>query len=197
MNAIRDSITSVILAGGRSSRMQTDKAQLVWRGRTFIEHLIDQLQAQTTSVAINCNDGEAHRKLGLPLLSDPFPDRRGPLAGILAGLTFSNTPLTLFVPCDNPLLVPDLASRLHDIMQRNDVDIVYARSGGDNHYLYGLMQTRLRPHLEQHLEHGDYAVHRWYDTQRCYAVSFDDQPDHFININSPDDLQRLFTLGPK
>lgn len=197
MNVIRDSITSVILAGGRSSRMQMDKAQLVWRGRTFIEHLIEQLQAQATSVAINCNDAEAHRPLGLSLLNDPFPDRRGPLAGILAGLTFSNTPLTLFVPCDSPLLAPDLANRLHDIMQRNKADIVYARSGGDNHYLYALMQTRLQPHLKEYLQHSDYAVHRWYATQRCYAVAFDDEPNYFININSPNDLTRLSTLSPK
>ena len=197
MKAIRDSITAVILAGGRSSRMRTDKSQLMWRGRTFIEHLCEQLQPQTLSVAINCNDAKAHQNLGLPLLKDPFSDRRGPLAGILAGLTFSNTPLTLFVPCDNPLLAPDLAGRLHDIMQRNDLDIVYARSGGDNHYLYALMQTRLQPHLEEYLQHGDYAVHRWYATQRCQAVAFDDESDHFININSPDELERLSTLRPK
>jgi molybdenum cofactor guanylyltransferase len=195
MNAIHDSITAVILAGGRSSRMQTDKAQLVWQGRTFVEHLIEQLQPQTNSVAINSNEAKVHQKWGLPLLKDPFPDRRGPLAGILAGLTFSNTPLTLFVPCDNPLLAPDLAIHLYNVMQRNEADIVYAQSGSDNHYLYALMKTRLQSHLEEYLRHGNYAVHRWYATQRCQAATFD--ADHFINMNSPNDLEHLSTLRPK
>jgi molybdopterin-guanine dinucleotide biosynthesis protein A len=185
----RDPITAIILAGGRSTRMQADKAQLLWRGRPFIEHIIERLQPQVDAIAINCNEQDLYRRFNIPLLPDPFAQRRGPLAGILAGLHFSATPLTLFVPCDNPLLAPDLVQRCHDAL--NNADLVYARSGGNNHYLYALMRSYLRDSAADYLQQGNFAVHRWYATQRCHAVDFDDSPEYFRNFNRPEDLLLL------
>lgn len=184
-------ITAVILAGGRSRRMQTDKALLPWQGRTLIEHVIDQLAPQADIVAISCNDPQRYQHLGYPLLTDSFPERRGPLAGILAGLQFSRTPLTLFVPCDNPLLSPELARRCCTALTRYAADIAFARCNDNNHYLHAVIRTALRDSAERQLQQGDYAVRRWYAAQNHCTVSFDDHADRFANINAPADLARI------
>lgn len=184
-------ITAIILAGGRSTRMQADKAQLLWRGRPFIEHIIERLQPQVETIAINCNDHVAYQHLGLPLISDSFTDRRGPLAGILAGLAYAETPLTLFVPCDNPMPAFDLVQRCIETLERTQSDVVYARTHDDNHYLHALMRTHLRDSAASFIQQGDFAVHRWYLTHRCHTVDFDDESAGFYNINRPEDLRQL------
>src|SRR5690606_35018341 len=121
-------ITAVILAGGAGTRMNSsEKALLQWRGRSFIEHLVDQLQLRCTSIALNTNSSPVLFVLfGLQLLRDPFLQRRVPLAGILAALNFSQTEFTLVVPCDSPLLPDTLADRLLQGLIGSSAVIAYA-----------------------------------------------------------------------
>ena len=186
-------ITAIVIAGGQGQRMNSlDKALLQWRGRTFVEHIVARLNPQVSCIAINSNTASAPlQALGLPLLPDPFVDRRGPLAGILAGLNFSKTALTLFVPCDNPLLPDDLIERLLEALTAHNADIAYASCTGDGHYLYALMRSDLRISLEQVLQNRDFAVRHWYAAVHAVSVDFSAEADRFININTPDDLALL------
>jgi molybdopterin-guanine dinucleotide biosynthesis protein A len=186
-------ITATIIAGGLGTRMNsTDKALLQWRGRPFIAHIIERLQQQVDRIVVNTNSSaSALQALDLPLLPDPFPARCGPLAGILAGLNFSATPLTLFVPCDNPLLSKQLCTRLYDALRDSHAAIAYARCGEDHHYLYALMRSDLRDSLQRFLQSGERAVRRWYTSENALAVDFSDDIEHFRNFNTPADLEQL------
>lgn len=190
-------ITGIVLAGGRNSRMGGQhKALLPWRDRPFIAHIVERLQPQVAALAISSNRAELFADLRLPVVADPFADQRGPLAGMLAGLRFSRTPQVLFAPCDNPHLSPHLAARLAQALQDTDVDIAYAVTGSDEHYLYALMRTNLAAGIERFLQAGNSAVRQWYALHRCRQVRFDDEAAHFININSPADLSQLDRPSP-
>ncbi len=184
-------ITAIILAGGSSSRMGTDKALLQWRGREFVAHIIERLQTQVNRIAINTNSPTAFAYFGLPLIADATAERCGPLAGIAAALNYSSTALTLVVPCDNPLLSPQLVERLLAALESEQTDLAYACSNSDSHYLYALMRSDLRANLTAFLRAGDFAVRRWYATLRACRVDFSDQPEHFRNINSAEELALL------
>jgi molybdenum cofactor guanylyltransferase len=190
-NAINDEITAVVLAGGASSRMGQPKALLPWRGARFIDHIVRQLREQAGTIAISSSDTDAFQSLQVPILADPFPDRRGPLAGMLAGLRFSTTPFTLFVPCDSPLIEPQLAAQLYAALTIHEADVAYASSSGNLHYLFALLRTPLDQSLADHLVNGDFAVRRWFATLRQIAVSFDEHDCYFVNINTPDALRQL------
>ena len=186
-------ITAVILAGGGGTRMGgVDKALLLWRGRPFIEHSSERLRPQVAAVIVNSDRADAYPALQLPIVGDAGPQRRGPLAGVLAALGASTTPFTLVVPCDCPLPSPQLAQRLYDALYAEQADLAYAVTGTDEHYLFALRSTALRDNLRAHLaEPGNGAVRRWYAGLRCARVYFDDQPECFVNINSPTDFGRL------
>ncbi|MET0379125.1 MAG: molybdenum cofactor guanylyltransferase MobA [Spongiibacteraceae bacterium] len=190
-NTIGSNITAIILAGGASSRMNQPKALLPWRGQRFIDHVVAQLHDQAIIIAISSNQAELFESLQLPILADPFSERRGPLAGMLAGLRFSTTPFTLFVPCDSPLISPQLGARLQRALTDQAADIAYATSGGDAHYLFALLRSDLHSLLAAYLDRGDYAVRRWFGTLNSIAVDFDDDARYFLNVNTPADLQRL------
>lgn len=185
-------ITGIVLAGGRNSRMDGQhKALLHWQGQPFIAHIVAGLRAQAGTLAINSNRPELFETQRLPVIADPFAEQRGPLAGMLAGLRGSSTPLVLFVPCDNPRISPQLAARLAVALNDADADIAYAATQGRDHYLYALMRANLGASIERYLQEGGSAVRLWYAQQRCCRVDFDDQPDNFININTAADIDLL------
>lgn len=185
-------VTAVILAGGASTRMNLQpKACIEWRGQRFIDHIVTRLHDQAATIAISSNQPELFESLSLPILPDPFTDRRGPLAGILAGLDFSQTEFTLFVPCDTPLVSLQLSTCLHQQLIACDAEIAYARTGADHHYLFALMRSDLANDLREYFTRGDYAVRRWFATRRQIAAAFDDEAESFLNINTPEALGQL------
>lgn len=191
ISAASKNITAVILAGGASSRMGSDKALLEWRGRPFVAHIVEHLREHVADIAINSNDAANFAQFGRPVITDATAQRRGPLAGILAALNFSTTELTLVVPCDNPMTSPQLIARLHTALTRDHSDLAYASIDDDNHYLYALMRTHLRDRLTAFMQGDDYAVRHWYATLRVSRVDFSDQSECFRNINSADELAQL------
>jgi molybdopterin-guanine dinucleotide biosynthesis protein A len=184
-------ITAVILAGGSASRMGgIDKAQLPWQGRRFIDHIIERIAPQSTEILINSNRPDSYAGLSHRIITDPWPESRGPLAGLLAGMEAATTDWVLFVPCDCPQPATDLAQRLWSAIDTASM-IAHACVGEDSHYLFCLMHRSLHPALRDYLQQGGRAAHRWMRMQQSRRVAFDDKPEAFLNINSPEAFEAL------
>ncbi len=191
----RPAITAVILAGGSGSRLGgVDKALLNWRGQSFIKRIVERVAPQVSNVLINSNRTTRYPGIDLPVIADPWPEQRGPLAGLLAGLDAASDAWVLFLPCDCPQPAADLAQRLWAAVDSdidNDTDIAYAGVGADSHYLFCLVRRSLRDDLRSYLLQGGSAVYRWMATQRSRRVAFDDEAEAFLNINSAAELDAL------
>jgi len=94
-------VNAFILAGGLSTRMGRDKALLEFRGRPLIEHALDKLRTLGFSPRIAGTRPDLAS--WAPIIPDNYPGS-GPLAGIEAALSVSNSGLNLFLPIDLPLL---------------------------------------------------------------------------------------------
>jgi len=101
---------AVILAGGSSSRMGTDKAAQPWKGRRAVDLVADLAWGAGAQVVIT-----AGGDYGLPFVEDP-PGHAGPAAGLLAGarrLAAEGMSHGLFLAVDAPTLTAaDLAPLL-------------------------------------------------------------------------------------
>jgi molybdenum cofactor guanylyltransferase len=93
-------MTAIILAGGQSLRMGKDKALILYLGKPLISYSIDLALNFTRNIIISSNRDELNI-LGFPVVHDIYPIR-APLAGIHAGLTFSDTEWNLVLGCDMP-----------------------------------------------------------------------------------------------
>ncbi|MEL6810973.1 MAG: molybdenum cofactor guanylyltransferase [Bacteroidota bacterium] len=122
MNSARN-ITGIILAGGKSSRMGSDKGFLQWKGRTFIEHILGALRPVVNEILIVSNN-KAYDILGHTRLNDAIHNA-GPLAGLYTGLKESKTHLNLVVSCDVPLITAPLWTQLIAHYQKGDNAVVY------------------------------------------------------------------------
>lgn len=99
-----DSMTAIILAGGKNVRMGgRNKAFLKIGGKSFIEHQIERLQRVFKEVIISAKTPEVYSHLNLPIVTDIIPDK-GPLGGIYSGLTKATSFFSFVIACDMPFV---------------------------------------------------------------------------------------------
>lgn len=169
-----------------------DKGLLEVCGRPMIAWTLERLSPQVGNILINANRSiEDYGRFGRRVIGDSLEGFQGPLAGLQASFTEAREELLLCVPCDAPLLPEDLVRRLFDGMQRNATPIAVAEAGGRLHSLHALFRTSLAEDLERALQAGERKPDRWYAECGFARVAFDDCPEAFENINTPEQLMEL------
>lgn len=193
MKPSQPSITTVILAGGAARRMDgNDKGLIVLNGKPMIRHVIDRLRTQCSDLVINCNRSHPqYAQFGYPLIEDTISGGAGPLAGVLSALQQGDSDYVLCVPCDTPLLPTNLVARmLREIEQHNAVACTV--SDGDRlHPVVLLVKRSVRSGLHDYLANGGRKVHDWFYSVAHCSADFSDQPQAFVNINTPQQLAEL------
>jgi molybdopterin-guanine dinucleotide biosynthesis protein A len=190
----------VILAGGRSERMGgREKAMLSLAGRPMIAHVIERLVSQVERVVINANgDPVRFAGLGLPVIADTVGSFAGPLAGVLAGLTYSLEAAggadIVTVAADTPFFPPDLVKTLAHAREHNAARIALAASPSGTHPTAGLWSVSLVSDIADFLHSGGRKLGEWTDRHRPAIATFESymvggcRIDPFFNVNRPEDL---------
>ncbi|MDM5148857.1 molybdenum cofactor guanylyltransferase MobA [Aeromonas salmonicida] len=181
-------VSAVILAGGRATRMGgEDKGWVALAGRPLIDHVLERLRPQVDEVLINANRSQTRYQALAPVISDDNNDYLGPLAGMQAGLAAAHHDWVLFVPCDGPALPHDLMARFRTALTP-DTELVVAHDGDWLQPVVALLHKSLLPSLTHALAEGERKIDIWFARHKMAVVSFADQPDAFINLNSPAEL---------
>ena len=189
----QNAITGLVLAGGRGQRMGgVDKVLQLLNGRPLVAHVLERLSPQVDSVLISANRHlDQYAAFGVPVLTDEENDFKGPLAGLLAGLSAVQTDWLVCSPCDTPHLPLDLVVRLvaHLVAQRGAAQIVLPRSeDGRLQPLFALMHRSTQASLAEAIAGGQRRVTDWMLSQNHRVV---DMPGDFSNVNSASHLQAL------
>ena len=181
-------VSAVILAGGRASRMGgDDKGWVPLAGKPLIVHVLERLRPQVEEVLINANRSEERYRTLAPVIADRQVDFQGPLAGMEAGLAAARHDWVLFVPCDGPALPLDLMTRFRAAIAP-DTELVVAHDGTHLQPVVALLRRALLPSLQLALASGERKTGAWFARHKMALVPFADQPDAFINLNSPHEL---------
>ena len=189
----------VILAGGQATRMGGgDKGRLMLGQQSLLEHVIDRLRPQVSSIILNANGPkERFSDLNFPVVADSLDGYAGPLAGVLAGLdwAFENgAEFIVSVASDTPFFPEDLVERFLKEARGMETPLVLAATTGEAGRIwrqptFGLWPVALRHDLRKNLENGLRKVVLWTDQYRGREVIFEtDVIDPFFNVNTPEDL---------
>ena len=192
---------AVILAGGRSTRMGVeDKALMPLHGKPMIARVIERLRPQVEGIVISANgDLSRFSAFGLPAVPDAFEGFVGPLAGLHAGMRWSeqNLPAARFIvsaAADTPFIPADLVARLSEGCGRDENTVALAASTAGTHPICGLWPVMLADGLERLLKNGKAAkMLDFADRFMRLNVPFDDvvlpngkTVDPFFNVNTPE-----------
>jgi molybdenum cofactor guanylyltransferase len=188
---VQSSVTGLILAGGKGSRMGgVDKGLQAFRGKRLVDHVYERFAPQVGGVIINANQNhEEYKTFGVRVVSDAIGGYAGPLAGLHAGLSISKRPFLATVPCDSPFLPADLIERLYQRIDETGAELAVAKTGEQPHPVFSLVRRGVLDHLAEFLKGGGRKIDAWYATLNVVEVAFDDEPDAFSNINTREELQ--------
>ena len=188
----KNNITTVILSGGRSSRMQgEDKGLILLNDKPLIGYVVDVVDGRAGRLLISANRNiDAYQQYG-EVISDELTDFQGPLAGIAKALSVVSTPYLLVLPCDSPLVNETVIDRLIKCMADKDMDICVADDGTHIHPTFALIKTSLKDNLLAFLDSGERKLGLWIEQNNFQKVDFSDQPKVFINLNNPQDFDKI------
>ncbi|KVV37073.1 molybdenum cofactor guanylyltransferase [Burkholderia territorii] len=195
------SVTGLLLAGGRATRMDgADKGLQLLDGTPLALHVLRRLSPQVDETLISANrNADRYAELGAPfdarIVPDDTPDFPGPLAGLLAGMRAARAPLLACSPCDTPYLPTDLVARLHAALDAHRADIamavsVDAQRARSPQPTFALLRTSLAADLAARLAAGERKVRAWYARHKTVEVEFCDERA-FYNANSWQELAAL------
>src|SRR5206468_349614 len=184
-----DQIEAFILAGGASSRMGTDKSQLLIKDKSFTQHIANSLFKVTSSVTIVGHDTPDPR---LKVAVDIYP-QWGALGGLHAALNACDSDWAFVVACDLPFVTAELFNRLSS--QRSDnAAVVPIQPDGRPQPLCALYRiTPCLPRATELIEKGQRRPLDLVESVKTRWVSFaeledlDHSQNFFLNINTPED----------
>ncbi|MEH7390121.1 molybdenum cofactor guanylyltransferase [Bacillus sp. JJ1503] len=192
-------VTGIIMAGGRSSRMGTNKALLPIGGKTVIERIVQELSKIVSDLVIVTNTFEDYQFLGLPMVQDHWKDM-GPLAGIHAGLSASSTEKNLIVACDMPFI----SSQVGDILLTflDDYQVAVPDVSDQLHPLFAAYRKDTLGEVQQSLQNQELRIRQFfkhtktkYVTEACLQKHhYHYQEQHFFNMNHRDDFERALKM---
>lgn len=196
----------VVLAGGRSTRMGTAKADLEWHGSTLLHRvcgLIDRVVDGPVVVVRAPGQELPPLPVGVEL-SEDAREGRGPLQGLAAGLSaLEGRAEAAFVSStDVPLLHPAFVRRVLAAVAREDVDVALPVAQGFRHPLAAAYRTALLPDVEELIEADRMRPAFLFERCRVRELSEDElladralaQADpnllSLLNVNDPQEYER-------
>lgn len=179
---------AIILAGGKSRRMGTNKALLKINDVPTIQRITHQLKTFFHHPILVTNDPDAYSFLGLTTVKDQFPGK-GPLAGIHAGLMASPHEVNVVMACDMPFISAGLSVSL--VRRIREYDAVVPIINGIQHPLYSVLKKKLVTSIEECIENDrlrmkDFLDHLnvLYVTEKDLQKEADNSLDRiFFNMN--------------
>ena len=186
-------VSGIILAGGRSRRLGTDKAFLQLGEETLIERVLRTMRGLVDDVLIVTNDHPRYAHLGAKLVGDVYPGKAS-LGGIYSGLLSARHDQALVLGCDMPFLNVALLHYMLSLAETNEV--VIPRYGTYLEPLHAIYHRRCLDSMRRLIERDQLRISEVFcdATTRFVTANeidlFDPERLSFLNINTPEDLGR-------
>lgn len=184
----------IILSGGKSSRMGTNKALLKINEIPNVERVKIELQSLVSDLILVSNDPETYQFLKLKTVTDDYPGQ-GPLAGIHAGLQASTFELNLVVACDMPFVSSKLGQRLLELAEQYDAVIPVIN--GKQQPLFAVYRKGIFKEIEKCIMTGNLRIKQLLAELNCLYVTEQELAAYtevrldriFFNMNHPEEYE--------
>lgn len=196
------SLTAIILAGGKSSRIGPDKNKSMLRLNG--EYLIDIVRSKLKCI-VGDNiiiAGPPERYLSYKQVVPDLFFQKGPLAGIYSGLRASPSQYNLVVGCDMPFLEVKLLKYMTENISSNDI-VIPRYSDGYIEPLCAIYSKRCLETIEKNLVEHIFSVRAIFPHLKVKFIEeeeikkYDPKFYSFFNVNFKHDFRKAEELIKK
>lgn len=186
-------ISAIILSGGKSSRMGTDKCELKYKGKTLLNIQIEKMLNLGIDdvIASGYKGNNCETKVILDDIS------KGPLSGILVGLNAIKNDVAIVLSVDVPLISKQTIEKLVAAYLKDNTDIVILRHNKKLEPLIGLYNKNIKEKIEDILNGDNYSVMCLIEKCKSKIIDVDDSDEYYLNINYKKDYDDLLRYENK
>ena len=192
-------VTGVILAGGASLRMQSDKSLLPLQGARFIDHVHGALDELFEEILIVTNCPENYPDIACRKVPDIHVGK-GVLAGIHSALWHASNDNAFVVACDMPFINPQLVRAI--CIEEDPADVILPVHPRGSEPLHALYRRSCIEAIAEQLEAGQKRITSFFPQVQVrnlpaeFWQGLDPQGLSFRNINTPEEYFQLRTEPP-
>jgi len=187
---MENKITAILLAGGKSQRMGTDKGLLDWNGKTFIQHICDALQPIVGSNILIVSANAAYDALGFSRVED-IVENKGPVGGFYTGLKESKTKVNLVLSVDVPLVTTELLQWLIDNHDETYM-VTQTKIGEKTSPLIGVYDRSMRIVFGEHMAGNQLKLRQVIEDVKHQTIEVPEKWSNQVqNINTKEEYQNL------
>lgn len=185
-------LNGLVLAGGKSKRMGTNKDLIKWHGKEQRYHVADMLKKFCKEVFISCRQEQVKEfDPAYKTLADIFLNI-GPLGGILSALHAEKDKAWLVIACDLPLLNEETIQFLIDNRDPQKSATTYESPfDGLPEPLMTIWEPHCYPILLDFLEKGITSPRKVLLNSNEIIILKPSNPEALINVNTPKELEQV------
>ena len=195
MNKRPEKLAAIVLCGGKSKRMQRDKATLRFGEQTMLQRIVGTLQKVIDTTYVVAHQDQRIPATSATVLYDLNPER-GPLEGLRTALSNLSGSVDIAFVCgvDYPLLKPEFVELL--VAQLGDSQVAVPRHDDRYHPLIAAYRTNVLGIIDEQIANVDFSMHGLLDRIQLQPVNseliatVDPDFDSLLNINTLDDYHR-------
>ena len=185
----KKNITGIVLAGGKSSRMGSDKGLLTINDKTFVEHVIVAMKPLVDKIIIVSNNKD-YDQFGYRRVEDSIKDS-GPLAGLYSGLKHSETEFNLVLSCDIPMIKTEILKKVVDADLENH-EVVQIESNTKTMPLIAMYKKQCMHKCLELLQQGEKRLRVAVNELKTKTIIINAEFDQFVkNVNTKEDLKTI------
>ncbi len=175
----------VIVAGGKSSRMGSDKALLPFGAfKTLAEYQLARLQPFFERLHVSTKTRDKFDFDASFIEDNTTYTEHSPLVALLSILEYVNKPVCI-LSVDTPFVTPEIFHALASNLKET-TDAVIAVSPSSSHPLCAIYAPSMIAKIKHALQHHNHKMHHLLEQSKTHYVHFkEDAP--FLNLNHPED----------
>jgi molybdopterin-guanine dinucleotide biosynthesis protein A len=191
---MKKDMTGIILAGGKNSRMGTNKAFLKIDGIRLIDNILAVFQKIFPEIIIVTNDPLSYTEFSEILIVTDIYKEKGALGGIYTGLFYATYDYSFVAACDMPFLNEDFIIYLTGQMGKHDIIVPELSEGFQP--LHAIYSKNCLSHIKKLLIADKLKITGFYKEVRLLSIPeekikpFNKDGRLFLNVNTPEDLEK-------
>jgi molybdopterin-guanine dinucleotide biosynthesis protein A len=186
-------MSAIILTGGKSTRMGTDKAHLLINGRTMIDGIISALSQLFNEIIISGPTDAVSVQRNFKQVEDIYKGL-GPIAGVYSGLFFSTEEINFVTSCDIAEIDVNIVEYMKAALGNSDASIIKISAYVEP--LFGFYKKSAMHVLKKCMDEGRYKLSdafKYMDVRYVADSELRKVSPGFHglwNINTPEDLRK-------